>query len=239
MPSTTKLISDLLPSERGIGVGIDLGTTNSAISILNEKGIPVMVPVDGLNTMPSIISLIPSSRSDSITIQSFVGQDALSLRNHEGSKTYFHVKRVMGMGVNIAACSSEVVPHLDFKDTTQRQKGLALHERSKKGGVGTIQWEDEMKDARERPVRLTLPKGGKLVDSVDERRDDGIHTISPEELSAMILKKLINSVESRSSKGEKVTRAVVGVPAYFNDLQRDATIKVRVVCHTMVRRFMH
>lgn len=229
MPSAKKLISDLLPSERGIGVGIDLGTTNSCISILNEKGIPVIVPVDGRNTMPSIISLISPSSPDQTMMKSLVGLDALSLRGREdvGSKTYFHFKRVMGMGVTTAACSAEVVPHLVFKDTSQRQKGWTLHQRSKKGGMGMIHWEDEMKDARDRPVRLTLPHG----DRVHLQESGDTHTISPEELSSMILKKLIHSVESVSSKGEKVTRAVVGVPAYFNDVQREATIQVRLSLH--------
>jgi molecular chaperone DnaK (HSP70) len=127
------------------------------------------------------------------------------------------------MGVNTAACSADVVPHLVFKNTFQRQKGLTLHEMNKKGGAGSIHWEQEMKDARDTPVRLKLPQG------YSPETNETHTTISPQELSALVLKKLIQSVEKSSTQGERVTRAVVGVPAYFNDEQRKATIQVCLI----------
>ena len=208
MPSTDVLISDLPSSQRGIGVGIDLGTTNSAISILNEKNIPTLIKVNGKSTIPSIVT--------------FKGEEM----NHgcdddcTNEFTYRHVKRVIGMGTISAACSAEVVPHISIQTASQRRKGQSMNKKNKKEGLGGMKLEEMIKEAKDNPVRLMLPKGYK-IDS-DEDIDDG--TVSPEYISSRILKTLFDTVEQTT--GEKITRAVIGVPAYFNDMQRDATVKV-------------
>jgi len=140
------------------------------------------------------------------------------------------------MGATTAACSAEVVPHLVIKSASQKRKGQQLNKMNKREGMGSIGWGDAMKEAKENPARLRVPDGyysasneneSKALLEGEEHEDDSTDaTISPEEISAMILKKLFQAVENGSHRGEKITRAVVGVPAYFNDMQRDATIKV-------------
>ena len=111
MPSPDKLISDIPASERGIGVGIDLGTTNSAVSILNDEGIPQMIQVEGRSTIPSVIVLRGNEHNDEN-----IDEDLDVERSN--TFVYRNVKRVIGMGTVAAACSAEVVPHLAIQSAS-------------------------------------------------------------------------------------------------------------------------
>ena len=85
-----------------------------------------------------------------------------------------------------------------------------------------------MVDAKENPARLLLPNGYELDNDVDEENEEETgaeKTASPEYISSKILKKLFDTVEETT--GERITRAIIGVSAYFNDVQREATIKVK------------
>jgi hypothetical protein len=102
MPSPETLISDIPKDKRGIGVGIDLGTTNSAIGMLNEEGIPYLIQMDGKSTIPSVVTLQSSTKEDH-SYQVYIGEkehDPL-LGDDNESFTYRHVKRVIGMGTEV------------------------------------------------------------------------------------------------------------------------------------------
>ena len=239
MPSTAKLISDIPANERGIGIGIDLGTTNSAVSILNDKNIPQLIKVNGKSTIPSVVSLCGSTQTFKIG-ETMDDDDDDDDRENEENFVYRHVKRIIGMGTTSAACSAEVVPHLHIQTASQRRKGLSMNKKNKKEGLGSMKLEHMMKEAQEAPARLRLPMGYEMdVNSLEEettaceddstRDDEGgnetMSTASPEYISSKILKLLFETVEETT--GERITRAVIGVPAYFNDMQREATIRVR------------
>lgn len=100
MPSATTLISDIPKSQRGIGVGIDLGTTNSAVSILNVNGIPELVYINGKSTIPSVITLYNDQNHLGYT--TCIGE---TLESYAPASTncftYRHVKRVIGMGTSV------------------------------------------------------------------------------------------------------------------------------------------
>lgn len=151
-------------------IGIDLGTTNSAMAVM-EGGEPVIIPnAEGNRTTPSIVAVNPK------TGERMVGQVAKRQAVTNPKNTIFSVKRFMGRKYS----DPEV----------QRAKKLVPY------------------DVREAPngdIRVVM----------------GDKEYSPPEISAMILQKLKNDAEAYL--GEPVTQAVITVPAYFNDSQRQAT----------------
>src|SRR3989344_277648 len=150
-------------------IGIDLGTTNSAIAIM-EVGQPKIIEnAEGARTMPSIVAI-------SKTGERLVGQLAKRQAVTNPKNTIVGIKRFIG--------------HRFEENAVQTDKKNVPFE-----------------------VRAS-DKGGVEVKMTDK-------WYSPEEVSAMILQKLKNDAEARL--GEKITEAVITVPAYFNDAQRQAT----------------
>ncbi|MBL9167907.1 MAG: Hsp70 family protein [Verrucomicrobiales bacterium] len=165
-------------------VGIDLGTTNSLVAIV-ESGIPyVMADSEGQRLTPSVVHL-PGAGSEPV-----VGYPASRVRALKPSETVYSVKRFMG------------------------RRGADL--------------------AREELV-MSYPVRGQGAGSVTI--DIHGRAWSPEEISAEILKKLKRDAET--SLGEPVTRAVITVPAYFNDAQRNATIKAGELAGLTVERIVN
>eukprot|EP00980_Cylindrotheca_fusiformis_P019714 scaffold6886_cov106-Cylindrotheca_fusiformis.AAC.3 len=186
--------------EHGIGVGIDLGTTNSAISFL-DGDIPriIKIPHNG-NTMQSVVAYV----DDGDTISALVGKDAIDWEYKEKQTAYRHVKRIMGTGADYVPSETlEVVPHavaipqIEPKHKKKKKKNPSLQKVLENAGTN--------------PVMLSPLAGEKS------------ELISPETVSASILQKLLD-VAAKETK-QPITRAVIGVPAYFNDAQRDATTR--------------
>ncbi len=151
-------------------IGIDLGTTNSAMAVI-EGGEPIIIPnAEGNRTTPSIVAVNPKSG------ERMVGQVAKRQAVTNPENTVFSVKRFMGRKY----------------DDTQVQRTKTL-----------------------------VPYGVKEASNGDVRVVMGDKEYSPPEISAMILQKLKNDAEAYL--GEPVTQAVITVPAYFNDSQRQAT----------------
>ena len=219
VPPEDQLVSDTPPEERGIGVGIDLGTTNSCASLL-KNGVPyiVTIPNNG-RTMPSVVSF--DANNNCVT-----GEDAVKNEIFYPSSTYRNVKRIMGMGGASAAISAEVVPNLLVKSMAARRKGRSM---SKKKSDMSAQpsLKTQLKEAEESPALLSCNQHKIEYSSLDDNNDDSQTPISfsPEEISSKVLSTLFQTVEEQKGTGEKITRAVVGVPAYFNDKQREATLR--------------
>jgi molecular chaperone DnaK len=151
-------------------IGIDLGTTNSVIAVM-EGGEPVVIPnAEGERLTPSVVAINPK------TAERMVGRIARRQAVTNPANTVFSIKRFMGRKLN--------------DPTVQHDRDLVPY---------------EMTAAPNGDVRVTM--GGKEY--------------SPPEVSAMILQKLKQDAEAYLS--ETVTRAVITVPAYFNDSQRQAT----------------
>jgi len=166
-------------------LGIDLGTTNSAMAII-EGGQPKIIEnAEGGRTMPSIVAL---SKSD----ERLVGQVAKRQAITNAGNTIFGIKRLMGH-----AFSSEEV---------QRDKKSAPYQ-IKEAGDGSVKVQMGNKDFR------------------------------PEEISAMILSKIKRDAEAKL--GEKITEAVITVPAYFNDTQRKATKDAGEIAGFTVKRIIN
>ncbi len=148
-------------------IGIDLGTTNSVVSVM-QGGEPVVIPnQEGSRTTPSVVAITKTG-------ERLVGQVAKRQAVTNPENTVYSIKRFMGRRY------------------------------------------DEVQDEIKR-VPYKVVKGP----HDDARIEISGKTYSPPEISAMILTKLKNAAED--FLGEKVSKAVITVPAYFNDAQRQAT----------------
>src|SRR5271169_6383910 len=148
-------------------IGIDLGTTNSVVAVM-QGGEPVVIPnQEGARTTPSVVAITKTG-------ERLVGQVAKRQAVTNPENTVYSIKRFMGRRYDEVAEEMKRVPYKVVKGN---------HD-----------------DAR-------IEIAGK--------------TYSPPEISAMILTKLKTAAED--FLGEKVTKAVITVPAYFNDAQRQAT----------------
>lgn len=166
-------------------LGIDLGTTNSAIAVI-EGGEPTIIEnAEGNRTTPSVVAI-------SKTKERLVGQIAKRQAVTNPKNTIYGIKRFMGHNFNEAAI--------------QKDKDIVPYEVK----AGT--------------------DGGVLV-HLDEK------DYRPEEVSAMILTKLKNDAEAKL--GEKITEAVITVPAYFNDSQRKATQDAGKIAGLEVKRIIN
>jgi molecular chaperone DnaK len=148
-------------------VGIDLGTTNSVVAVL-EAGEPVVITTaEGGRLVPSVVAFAKNG-------ERLVGQTAKRQAAVNPENTVFSIKRFMGRAYGDV--SSEHVPYQVVAGTNG-------------------------------DARVTITQTGQ--------------TYTPQEISAMILQKLKKDAEAYL--GEPVTQAVITVPAYFNDAQRQAT----------------
>jgi molecular chaperone DnaK len=148
-------------------IGIDLGTTNSVVAVLEGDAASVIANSEGGRTTPSVVAFGKDS-------ERLVGQVAKRQAVTNPENTIFSIKRFMGR---------------KFAEVNEEQKMVPY----------------KVVQASNGDVRVSI--GGKLY--------------SPPEISAMILQKLKQAAEDHL--GEKVTKAVITVPAYFNDSQRQAT----------------
>jgi molecular chaperone DnaK len=164
-------------------IGIDLGTTNSVVSVM-QGGEPVVIPnQEGGRTTPSVVAITKSG-------ERLVGQVAKRQAVTNPENTVYSIKRFMGHR---------------FDEVTEETKRV--------------------------PYKVT--KGP----HDDARVDIFGKAYTPPELSAMILQKLKTAAED--FLGEKVTKAVITVPAYFNDSQRQATKQAGEVAGLEVLRIIN
>jgi len=163
-------------------VGIDLGTTNSCISVLEGERPEVIVNAEGGRTTPSVVAFRDNER--------LVGQLAKRQSVLNPAKTFYSIKRFIGRR---------------FNEVT-----------------------DEMKLV---PYKVTQGADNNVNFIVDDK-----HYV-PEEISAQVLRKLVD--DASKYLGEKITDAVITVPAYFNDAQRQATKNAGIIAGLNVLRIIN
>jgi molecular chaperone DnaK len=151
-------------------IGIDLGTTNSVVAVM-EAGEPVVIPTaEGSRLCPSVVAINPKNG------ERMVGQVARRQAIVNPENTVFSIKRFMGRKYNDPEVQ-RALQHIPYR----------------------------VKEAPNGDVRVVM----------------GEKEYSPPEISAMILQKL--KADAEAYLGETITQAVITVPAYFNDSQRQAT----------------
>ena len=168
-------------------IGIDLGTTNSCMSVM-EGGEPVVIPnSEGARTTPSIVAFAKNG-------ERLVGQAAKRQAVTNPNNTIFSAKRFIGR---------------KFDEVQEESKSLPYKVISGKNGDAYIEAE---------------------VDGKTEQ-------FAPEQISAMVLQKL--KADAEAYLGETVTEAVITVPAYFNDAQRQATKDAGQIAGLEVKRIIN
>jgi len=163
-------------------IGIDLGTTNSAIAVMEGGSPKVIHSSEGRNTTPSVVD----------PIERVVGDVAKRQMVLKPKRILYSIKRLIGRR---------------FKD------------------------EEVQRDIKLLPYNIKEGRNGTVIVEVDGK------TFTPEEISAQILQKLKKDAESYL--GEKVTQAVITVPAYFDDSQRQATKQAGEVAGLEVLRIIN
>jgi molecular chaperone DnaK len=167
-------------------IGIDLGTTNSVVAVM-EGGEPTVIPSsEGNRTVPSVVGFAKTG-------ERVVGQLAKRQAVTNPTNTIYSIKRFMGRRWD----DPEV----------QRSKGLVPY---------TVE-----KDPKSDGIRVVA----------------GDHHSTPPEISAMVLQKL--KADAEAYLGEKVTEAVITVPAYFDDTQRQATKDAGRIAGLEVKRIIN
>ncbi|HEY3081358.1 MAG TPA: molecular chaperone DnaK [Chloroflexota bacterium] len=167
-------------------LGIDLGTTNSVVAVMEAGEPTVLENAEGNRLTPSVVAVNPR------TGERLVGQVAKRQAITNPENTVFSVKRFMGRKFQDPEVQ-RAIQHIPYK----------------------------VKAASNGDVRVVM--GGKEY--------------SPPEISAMILQKMKSDAESKL--GEKVTQAVITVPAYFNDSQRQATKDAGTIAGLEVLRIIN
>src|SRR2546425_5401659 len=166
-------------------IGIDLGTTNSVVAVM-QGGEPVVIPnQEGARTTPSVVAITKSG-------ERLVGQVAKRQAVTNPENTVFSIKRLMGR-------------KFDDPEVQRTMKSV--------------------------PYKITRAPNG------DVRVVLGGREYSPPEISAMILQKMRTDAEAKL--GVRITQAVITVPAYFNDAQRQATKDAGTIAGLEVLRIIN
>ncbi|UPY37918.1 molecular chaperone DnaK [Sediminicoccus sp. KRV36] len=166
-------------------IGIDLGTTNSCVAIMEGGEVKVLENAEGTRTTPSMVAFAKNG-------ERLVGQSAKRQAVTNPTNTLYAVKRLIGRKFDDAM--------------VQKEKGLA-------------------------PFNIVKADNGDAWVEVDGKK------YAPQQISANILTKMKDTAEAYL--GEKVTQAVITVPAYFNDAQRQATKEAGAIAGLEVLRIIN
>ena len=164
-------------------IGIDLGTTNSCVAVMEGNEPVVITNSEGKRTTPSVIGFITDGERK-------IGDPAKRQAVTNPDKTIGSIKRFMGTS-----------------------------------------FEESKKEIKKVPYKIVKGDGGSPRVEIDKRQ------YSPQEISAMVLQKMKQTAEDYL--GETVTQAVITVPAYFNDAQRQATKEAGEIAGLEVKRIIN
>jgi molecular chaperone DnaK len=164
-------------------IGIDLGTTNSCVAVMEGNEPVVITNNEGKRTTPSVIGFIKDGERK-------IGDPAKRQAVTNPDKTIHSIKRFMGTS-----------------------------------------FDESKKEIKKVPYKIVKGDGGSPRVDIDDRQ------YSPQEISAMVLQKMKQTAEDYL--GETVTEAVITVPAYFNDAQRQATKEAGEIAGLEVKRIIN
>ena len=166
-------------------LGIDLGTTNSCMAVMEGTSFKVIPNAEGANTTPSVVAFTKTG-------ERLVGQTAKRQAVTNPKNTVFSIKRFMGRKYSDAEVQTEI---------------------------------------KRVPYEVVEGRNGDACIKIADK------TYTPQEISAMILQKL--KTDAEAYLGEKITEAVITVPAYFNDTQRQATKDAGRIAGLDVKRIIN
>ena len=166
-------------------IGIDLGTTNSCVAVMEGKDVRVIENSEGDRTTPSIVAYTDN--------EVLVGQSAKRQAVTNPHNTVFAAKRLIGRKFDDTEIQNKVLKHVPYK-------------------------------------LIKADNGDAWVDIKGDKK-------APPQISAEVLRKMKKTAED--FLGEKVTEAVITVPAYFNDAQRQATKDAGKIAGLDVKRIIN
>lgn len=166
-------------------LGINLGTTNSCMAVMEGTSFKVIPNAEGANTTPSVVAFTKTG-------ERLVGQTAKRQAVTNPKNTIFSIKRFMGRKYSDAEVQAEI---------------------------------------KRVPYEVVEGRNGDACIKIADK------TYTPQEISAMILQKL--KTDAEAYLGEKITEAVITVPAYFNDTQRQATKDAGRIAGLDVKRIIN
>lgn len=169
--------------KKDVIIGIDLGTTNSCLSVVQAGDPQVITNSEGKRTTPSIVAFTEKGERK-------VGDAAKRQAVTNPEKTIYSIKRFMGK--NFSKCSNEI---------------------------------------KKVPYKMVKSKNDVPSVKIDDR------TYTPQEISAMILQKMKKTAED--FLGHEVERAVITVPAYFNEEERRSTMEASEIAGLKVERIIN
>jgi molecular chaperone DnaK len=164
-------------------IGIDLGTTNSCVAVMEGSEPVIITNNEGKRTTPSVIGFVKDGERK-------IGDPAKRQAVTNPDKTISSIKRFMGAS-----------------------------------------FDESKKEIKKVPYKIVKGNGGSPRVEIDKRQ------YSPQEISAMVLQKMKQTAEDYL--GETVTEAVITVPAYFNDAQRQATKEAGEIAGLEVKRIIN
>ena len=164
-------------------LGIDLGTTNSAMAVLEGGEPTIIINAEGDRTTPSVVSFQPDG-------ERLVGKAAKNRAVTNPKNTVFSIKRFMGR-----------------------------------------RYDEVQSEIKTVPYQVKPGKDGRVVIDIDG------NDYTPEQISAMVLSKM--KADAEKYLGETITEAVITVPAYFNDAQRQATKDAGKIAGLEVKRIVN
>jgi L1 cell adhesion molecule like protein len=173
-----------MSTEENTVIGVDLGTTNSCVSVMRDGRVEVIANGQGNRTTPSWIAIVNGER--------LVGDAAKNQVNSNLTNTIFDIKRLIGRKYDDSEVQKEL-PNLSYKVVRGKNNGPEV-----------------------------------VIDGTN---------YTPEQISAMILSYMKETAEA--FLGHKVSRAVITVPAYFNDAQRQATKDAGSIAGLKVERIIN
>ena len=180
--------NDNIKSNDNIIIGIDLGTTNSCVSIWKNGNIEIIPDEYGNRTIPSIVSYS--------NITKYVGNEAKRQQKLNPKHTYHDVKRLIGRKIDEESVVNDI-PYFSYDISSKEDKNILLN------------------------CNLSNRK----------------KTYFPEEISAQILMKLKHMAELYLQTS--ITEAVITIPSYFNDSQRQATKDAATIAGLNCVRILH
>ena len=176
-----------MSSKSNVAIGIDLGTTFSAVGYYNQGQVEIIANDQGNRTTPSYVSFTDTER--------LIGDAARNTAVQNPINTVYEVKRLMGLNYDDESVQSDI-KYFNYNVVNKNNKPIVQ-----------VQFMGEQKE------------------------------FSPEEISAMILTKMRSVAED--FLGQKVVNAVITVPAWFSDAQRQATKDAGVIAGLNVLRIIN
>ena len=213
-------------------IGIDLGTTNSCVAVL-EGGEPVVIAnAEGGRTTPSVVAF-------SKTGERMVGQVAKRQAVTNADRTIASIKRHMGDNYKVDIDGKGYTPQEISAMVLQKLKADAESYLGQSVTEAVITVPAYFSDAQ----RQAVTNADRTVASIKRHMGDNYHVAidgknyTPQEISAMVLQKL--KADAEAYLGQTVSEAVITVPAYFSDAQRQATKDAGKIAGLEVKRIIN